>query len=132
MSLTNNNKYCKYYCVVLSSFGETDHLTQSISFKTGLRPITHYTHIFMLSSIHVFYYTRTMQEKKTRTRLQENMKKSKSVLEKHSAFRAAYSTQTCTDSCMHVQCKQHMQASPVNMKPCYNICHPPVIFPNKV
>ena len=25
MSVTN--KYCKYYCVVFSSFGETDHLT---------------------------------------------------------------------------------------------------------
>ena len=23
----NDNKYCKYYCVVLSSFGENDHLT---------------------------------------------------------------------------------------------------------
>ena len=37
------------------------------------------------------------------------------VRKKHSAFRAAYSKQTCTHSCIHVQCRQHMQASPVNI-----------------
>ena len=28
--------------------------------------------------------------------------------------RRKYSTQTCTHGCMHVQCKQHMQGSPLN------------------
>ena len=36
------------------------------------------------------------------------------VKKRHSVVRAALCIQICTHSCMHVQCKQHMQASPIN------------------
>ena len=33
------NKYCKYYCVILSSFGETDHLTQYLDPHCSVKPV---------------------------------------------------------------------------------------------
>ena len=44
----------------------------------------------------------------------------------HSAFRATFSIKICTYSCMHVQYKQHMQASPIK-KP-YKFCLKVILF----
>ena len=36
LETTTTNKHCKYYCVVLSSFGQTDHLTILSVMKEGV------------------------------------------------------------------------------------------------